>query len=425
MDASPAGIVVAAEDRATAGQGALGPAPRRIVLVARGLDSLGHDRFLCRRAAIEAARLGIPLEILGGPAPLPAAMAADLGVRFIFRRTPGPADAAPDPYADEYDRYEASARQFAEDLVDAGLGLGREDMVWLPSASLSAIDGLAGGLRRLRVQPFVAACLHHATPPDASYAPGTVPALLARLALRHIERALGERPALVTATTEGLARRLAPLLGRAVPTLPLPHWYDPPPGEDTTPPPLPPGDGPLIGVLGRPRPDKGLPGLQAILAAVHAAVPKARLVVQDYGPDAAYLPVHDRLRAAGIVHGLPWPISDGAFLGLVGRLDLVLLPYRARSFVDRVSGPFCFAAASGVPVVATAGTWMAGEIAAGRAAGAVLDDLAPHTVARAVAGALADLARTKARAGALAPTWRANDGTRLIAELLRRARLAP
>ncbi|MCC7271954.1 MAG: hypothetical protein IT561_04745, partial [Alphaproteobacteria bacterium] len=299
-----------------------------------------------------------------------------------------------------------------------------DDIVWMPTAKMAEIDGLGRALRARGARPFVAACFHHAVPPDAALDPGTVAGLLARLGLRALDRAVAPRAPLVTATTAGLAGRLAPILGRAVPVLSLPHWYDPLPGEDATPPPLPPGAGPLVGLLGRPRPDKGLRAVPAILAAIRAAVPTARIVAQDYDRRYGVVPAYEAARAAGLVHSLAWPLPDAAFIGLVRALDLVLLPYQAHAFVDRVSGPFCFAAALGRPVAVTAGTWMAGEIAAGRAAGVAFPSLEPGPVAHAVARAVAELPVHAARAAALAPPWRRNDGARLLRELLERAAAA-
>ncbi|MGE0718896.1 MAG: hypothetical protein AB7P02_25850 [Alphaproteobacteria bacterium] len=397
--------------------------PRRIVVLARGLDALIHDQYVCRRAIVDAARSGVPIEVLGGPAPLPPGIAGTPGARVIFRdvaRPPGP----PDRYAGEVDRHIALARQVTDEIVGADLGLSDDDLVWLPTAAMGVVEGLAVALRRLRKRPAVAVCLHYATPPDASLAPGTVPALLLRVALRSLDHSLSPRRPLIAATTRGLARRLTPLVGRAVETLASPHWYDPPPGEDAVAPALPGGDGPLVGVLGRPRADKGSAAIGRIAAAVRAASPGLRLIVQDFAPGGAHPPLFGRLHAAGAVEVVPWPISDGAFIGLVRRLDLVLLPYAARLFVDRLSGPFCFAAAWGVPAAATRGTWMSGEIEAGRAAGVTFAAVEPGEIARAVAAALADLPALKARAGRLAGPWRADDGTRMVEQLLRYAQAA-
>ncbi len=109
--------------------------------------------------------------------------------------------------------------------------------------------------------------------------------------------------------------------------------------------------------------------------------------------------------------------------------DIALFPYEVLPYRQRISGVFAEAAACGKPVVATAGTWMAGEIEAGRAAGVIAEDLRPGSIAGAIARCLAEGEPLRQAAQAAAAGWRKRDLTAFIdfmeTQIILRSREAP
>jgi len=57
-------------------------------------------------------------------------------------------------------------------------------------------------------------------------------------------------------------------------------------------------------------------------------------------------------------------------------------------------------------VVVTAGTWMAEQIEAGRAAGTIAEDLSPDVIARAVARCVTEIKPLRQSAAAVSGEWR-------------------
>ena len=90
----------------------------------------------------------------------------------------------------------------------------------------------------------------------------------------------------------------------------------------------------------------------------------------------------------------------------LSKADIVLFPYEVIPYRQRPSGVFGEAAAFGKVVIATAGTWMAEHIEAGRAAGVIAQDLRPDSFANAVAQCVADIDRLRSSARALSTEWR-------------------
>ncbi|HXH39839.1 MAG TPA: glycosyltransferase [Thermoanaerobaculia bacterium] len=103
-----------------------------------------------------------------------------------------------------------------------------------------------------------------------------------------------------------------------------------------------------------------------------------------------------------IREALPWPDYEAA----LDSADIVLFPYEVIPYRKRTSGVFAEAVACGKPVVATAGTWMAEQIEAGRAAGTIAEDLRPDSIARAIAQCVAELESLRRSAEALRFAWR-------------------
>jgi glycosyltransferase involved in cell wall biosynthesis len=113
-----------------------------------------------------------------------------------------------------------------------------------------------------------------------------------------------------------------------------------------TPAPWPPGDGPVVGFVGRLEPRKGPLDLVAAVPAIQAAVPGARIVIvgdEPYGTDPDYA---DRVKAASGIEHVGW-VDDAA--AIMSHFDVLVLPSHQEPFGTVLSE----AMAAGTPVVAT------------------------------------------------------------------------
>ncbi len=221
---------------------------------------------------------------------------------------------------------------------------------------------------------------------------------LSKRAFTQLRRAVGAGARLRLASDSArLARRIGRLAGLPVEVLPIPH----------TPPELPrpaPAEGrPLHLVsLGNARDEKGffeildairrlrsepggLAGLRFTLQANDAA-PALAAAIDDLAMD---LPEEVRL--------LRRALSPQAYTRLLAESDILLLPYWREIYEARTSGVLPEALGGGRPVICTAGTWMADELAL-HGAGILVADHDPAGLARAIR--LARQSWTRLAAGA-------------------------
>lgn len=208
------------------------------------------------------------------------------------------------------------------------------------------------------------------------------------------------RRLLLFAVTEPLARELTELLGTQVGYAPMPLPYsDPLPKR--------PNPRPRVAILGGMRPEKGSSLIPAIVDACRGRVDVEFLVQLANnslsGEEAARVA---RIAAEPNVVVIPGAVDRDDYLAALSTADLALFPYEVIPYRQRTSGVFAESVAFGIPVLATAGTWMEEQIRTGRAAGVVFDDLTPGAIAGAVANAVADLDALRARAAALTGAWR-------------------
>lgn len=172
-------------------------------------------------------------------------------------------------------------------------------------------------------------------------------------------------------------------------------------------------------VAGGARLDKGFDRVVALVEALHAQGSALPVVVQTSAEeqhlrDPVLTGLLDRLRRSPYpaLRLLPDALDAQAYRALF-RGAVVLQPYAADAFADRVSGVTLDALAAGAPVVTTAGTWMARCIEP-FAAGVATADLGPQALLRAVDSVFADAAGYAARAGQASTALRAEHSARKL-----------
>lgn len=210
------------------------------------------------------------------------------------------------------------------------------------------------------------------------------------------------RRMILGAVTEPLAKTLTGLLGTDVAYAPMPLPYGhPPPRVHHAP-------RPVVAMLGGTRREKGSYRIPAIVPATRALVDVDFLVHLSNdtltAEEAATLArVADEPQVTVIRGALPVAEYEAA----LGSADLAVFPYEVVPYRQRSSGVFGEAVAFGKPVVVTPGTWMAAQLAAGRAAGVIADDETPEAYARAIARCVADLDALRRSAESVSDAWRA------------------
>ncbi|HSY51598.1 MAG TPA: glycosyltransferase [Thermoanaerobaculia bacterium] len=205
--------------------------------------------------------------------------------------------------------------------------------------------------------------------------------------------------------TDLLAEELSELLGTTVDVAPLPldYYGEPRPLKSES----RPSSLPRVAILGGTRREKGSYLIPDIIRACQSVVEVEFLVHLTNNTlsaeEAARLAlIAGEPRVSVIREALPLSEYKAAF----DSADIALFPYEVIPYRKRVSGVFAEAVTLGMPVIATAGTWMAEQIEAGRAAGAVSEDLQPDSIARAIARCVADLESLQQAAQALSVEWR-------------------
>ncbi len=185
-----------------------------------------------------------------------------------------------------------------------------------------------------------------------------------------------------------LARRLARLVGLPVEVLPIPHTPASPPA------PPPPHDRPMHCVsLGNARDEKGFAEILAAITILREApggLSGLRFTLQANDlsavlaePLAAFQ--RDMPPEVTLLHEA---LEPAAYDALLGESDLVLLPYWRSIYEARTSGVLLEALAAGRPVICTAQTWMADELAL-HGAGIEVPERDPQALARAITAARA------------------------------------
>lgn len=279
-----------------------------------------------------------------------------------------------------------------------------------------AVGGLAGGAgaRAVGSWPRARALARRF---DVVYLNGTVPArllpaLAGRRTVLHVHDMVERVPAhwrlasLTLADSRAVAQRL-PGLGAHVVGCPVELDVEPSPT-----PPWPPGEGPVVGFVGRIEPRKGPLDLVHAAPAIRAGAPGVRVAIvgdDPYAGDPAYLMAVRR--GEGVEH-YGWAADAPA---LLGHLDVLVAPSRQEPFGTILAE----AMAAGTPVVATRVGGLADTVDVGRT-GLLVPPGRPDLLAAAVLEVLS----RRDEMGAAARTWAQRFGADAYADRVERL-LAP
>lgn len=176
-------------------------------------------------------------------------------------------------------------------------------------------------------------------------------------------------------------------------------------------------------VAGGARTDKGFARVVDLVAELHRRGLDWPVTVQISGEDRhgvepALLPHVGRLRATGY-RGLTLvdeALGPAAYAALFDGA-VVVQPYAAQAFADRVSGVTLDALGAGAPVVVTAGTWMAALVER-CGAGVGTADLSAGGLLRAIRQVVGDYPRFAGRARESAPGVLAQHSARRLVEVV-------
>ncbi|HWC27705.1 MAG TPA: glycosyltransferase [Solirubrobacteraceae bacterium] len=277
-------------------------------------------------------------------------------------------------------------------LTLATPGAGPLDDAGLPVVRL-ALGGLERGAGARAAASFPRA-RRLAAAHDLVYLNGTVsgrllPALVGRRSVLHVHDIVDRVPRFwsladaVLADSRAVAERLP---GLAAHVVHCPVELDVP----DAPAPWPPGDGPVVGFVGRIEPRKGPLDLVRAAPLIRAGAPGARIVLVGDDPYDSAPWYARRVRESADVEHVAW-VPDGA--AVMRHLDVLVAPSRQEPFGTVLAE----AMAAGTPVVATRVGGLA-EVVADGVTGRLVTPGRPDELAAAVLEVLAARERMSAAA---------------------------
>jgi len=374
---------------------------RRVVAVHHRLSAFVGHRF--QEAAgilVEAPRRGLEPVLLisswASPA-VRAALPAALPVLVdpVF---------GPESFDERTAAFVAMLRAHVDALVRGG------DIVLMTVATQCEVRAFATWMRGLPAErrPYVVFLFHSDrwNRSDLAHAVQTQELRVVAGELAALEPAIARR-LVFGATTAGLARELSMRLGRRVTEAPLPQTY-----VATPPPAAGPNHPPVVGFVSGARFERGSALLPDTLEACRRRG-LARFVVQlaDEGVGDDWSRVIAAVEGAADVELIVGELDPAAFGALLGRCDVITIPYERRPYRQRQSAVLADAVVAGKAVVVPSGTWLGEQVRAGRAAGAVYTG-GVETIADAVAECARRAGELHARARALSPAWAARQSLR-------------
>lgn len=222
-----------------------------------------------------------------------------------------------------------------------------------------------------------------------------VRAAVARLSPEDAHRVL------FTAITDALAAELREFIGTEVGVAPMPLPYGRAPKLVQK------SSRPRVAILGGTRREKGSHRIPAIIRACRGLVAVEFLVhLTNNTLTAGEMKQLAAIADEPNVIVLPDALSVEEYEAALASADLALFPHEVIPYTKRTSGVFGEAVAFGKPGVVTPGTWMAQQIAAGRAAGVIAESEEPEAYARAIARCVADLEPLTKTAQSVSEAWR-------------------
>jgi glycosyltransferase involved in cell wall biosynthesis len=288
----------------------------------------------------------------------------------------------------------------------------RDDRVLLTVATQCEARALATWLAELpaRKRPFIL-CLfpsdrwNRKGPEERERQVAELRTVAAEIASRGLA---AQRRLLFASHTRGIQAELQSLLGTRVLLAPMAELDSgiTPSRRHLSPTP-PTAAAPRIAIVGGARPEKGFDRLPAIVRASRERTTTVFLL-QLFNEQLSVEEWEALLRLAeepGVeaIHG---ELDRAGYLALFQAADLMLFPYARLPYKQRPSGILSEAVLAGLPVVVPSGTWLAEQVTAGAAAGAVFEGDTPEAVAVAIEACLTDLPALQALARERAPAWR-------------------
>jgi glycosyltransferase involved in cell wall biosynthesis len=403
-----------------------------LILADRTLESyMGHSFEYARSVGEHARDLGHTVTTLGARRVAPE-VAAEVGAIPCFRYHNSYRFELADVVSfllprdirtwlgDEWN-YARHARALAEDLaaVQDRLPLDRDALVLFPTVSYNDIAPIVTWANHFRPGqcPWIALVLHFSAYPD--YALGSpMPHYYARACARLLKSPHRDRFRLFT-DSAALAEEYRDYIPLPVAVLPIPHAHPAGPA----PCPARRAAGTLrLTYLGDARVHKGfhlLPPLFKRLAPdLAAGLVEAEIQANVRSAEEwpAVLAV-ERLRNQPGVTLHETELTTGQYYALLGRADVVLLPYTLEYYHAQTSGIFAEALAHGKPVIVPRGTWMAGELKR-HGAGVTFLPGDPLSLYHACQEAARDFDDLQAVAAEGAASWRRRHSTAAYLDLL-------
>lgn len=302
-------------------------------------------------------------------------------------------------------------------------GVTGTDIVLFPHATPSVVLAVGRWLGQRPVDERPAIFLRFVSPDFLDEHSGrfNARALQYHLASKDLRTRAGEDRVFFLANSPALVGAITRMSGRRTFLMPLPKYLDVAPtvSNATSP------SQPVIYIHLNTRSGSLISQVGEIIRRIRAVVPAARFLVKAGAGDAesAVSALQFESELGPTVEIIPAEQNPQDYLATLSRSTIVLLAYQAHVYALGTSGVFAEGVALGKVMVVPGNTWMAGEIAAGRAAGATFDRPTPESIADAFSLVRNDMTSLAVAARQRASTWRHENSCRRNLEIMRE--LAP
>jgi glycosyltransferase involved in cell wall biosynthesis len=333
----------------------------RLIVLDPGLVAVGGHRFEFARllhSEFDGAR---KVTCYAHRRASPAVVAA-LNPRLIFRSDPYPAGTG----VSFAELYRTTTRALARDLNEIDSDDLRANTIAVEhTASVLRLGGLAEWYGSLAIRRRPKLFVQFQVPLEATVQPRSEWPAGIRLARDAAAALTSAGTVRFAANSDLLASRLSEQLDRPCAVMPVPvRWPRHAIG--------PPDPGIVFGFFGGLRAEKGADILAAAVRTFAESYPDARFIIQA-PPEESDAEIVATLSRLPRVELIPKSFTrKDAYFRSLGRAGWILLPYDPERYAIRTSGIFLEALGLGIPVVVTAGTWMARELQSSGARGVVM-----------------------------------------------------